>query len=178
MQGVVKIPAGAVVAHPPAPGGDVAQFVRVTFGVPEETYLAVTRRGGAEGGRKIAAAMTYDLILADGSKYGRPGTYLFAERELDIATGTLPYRHGVVANEWIDVETGRSVYCVEDPDVQLVGPSGSVPGTGMSPRNIVGESIGDRLRRATNGASRVFALAQKDRAAVPLGGRTANAASV
>src|SRR5262245_29836403 len=64
--------------------------VRVTFGVPEETYLEVTRRGGAEGGRKIAAAMKYELILADGTKYAHPGTYLFAERTLDVATGTLP----------------------------------------------------------------------------------------
>src|SRR5262245_32113606 len=64
--------------------------IRFTFGVPEETYLAVTRRGGSAGGRKVAASMTYELILADGTSYAHPGTYLFAERALDVATGTLP----------------------------------------------------------------------------------------
>jgi membrane fusion protein (multidrug efflux system) len=64
--------------------------MRVTFGVPEETYLEVTRRGGSGGGRKIASAMTYELVLADGAKYAHTGSYLFAERTLDVATGTLP----------------------------------------------------------------------------------------
>jgi membrane fusion protein, multidrug efflux system len=64
--------------------------IRFSFGVPEETYLSVTRRGGSAGGRKIASEMTYELVLADGATYAHPGRYLFAERGLDVATGTLP----------------------------------------------------------------------------------------
>lgn len=64
--------------------------IRVTFSVPEETYLAVTRRGGSEGGRKVASAMDFELVLADGAPYAHAGRYLFAERTLDVSTGTLP----------------------------------------------------------------------------------------
>lgn len=90
-----------------------------------------------------------------------------------IATGALPYVHGIVANDWFDRALGKSVYCVEDRDVQIVGSAGMVAGLGMSPRNLVGETLGDSLRRASP-ASRVFAVSQKDRAAVPLGGRLAS----
>ncbi len=90
-----------------------------------------------------------------------------------LFTGAYPNIHGIIGNDWYDSSRGRKVYCVEDPDTKLVG--GTV-GPGFSPRNLVGSTIGDELRIATDFQSKVIAIALKDRASVVPGGHTANAA--
>ena len=90
-----------------------------------------------------------------------------------LFTGAYPNIHGIIANDWYDKRRYRRVYCVEDPDTQLVG--GSI-GPGFSPRKIMGDTIGDELRQATDFESKVIAISLKDRAAAVPGGHTANAA--
>jgi arylsulfatase A-like enzyme len=133
-----------------------------------EEYLDRFARGFGEGGFK--------RLLAQGTRYAACD-YPYAGTETGpghatIATGTLPSTHGIVSNRWFDRAVGKSVYCVSDSGASLLGPKGRVKGAGMSPRNLLVDTLGDRLRKASD-ASRVFAISQKDRAAIPLGGRLA-----
>ncbi len=90
-----------------------------------------------------------------------------------LFTGAYPNLHGIIGNDWYDSARGRKVYCVADPDTTLVGGSA---GTGFSPRNLEGSTIGDEIRIASGFTSKVIAISLKDRAAVVPGGHTANAA--
>ena len=89
-----------------------------------------------------------------------------------ILTGSYGEVNGIIANEWYDTRTGRPTYCAEDAAVTLVGS----PGPGRSPRKLFGATVGDVLRTATAGASRVVTVAAKDRSAIMLGGQLADAA--
>jgi predicted AlkP superfamily pyrophosphatase or phosphodiesterase len=91
-----------------------------------------------------------------------------------LFTGTYSNGHGIVANEWWNPQKKKTVTSVEDDTTQLVGLSGSPPGA--SPRNLLADTLGDELKLATQGKSRVFALALKDRASILPGGFTADAA--
>jgi Type I phosphodiesterase / nucleotide pyrophosphatase len=66
------------------------------------------------------------------------------------------------------------VTSVEDEDTKIVG----IPGekTGASPHNLRADTLGDELKLATGGKSRVFGISLKDRAAVLPGGFAANGA--
>jgi len=89
-----------------------------------------------------------------------------------ILSGAYGNQNGIIANNWIDVQSRASVYCVEDKDVALLGASGA----GRSPANFIGTTYGDELRLASGFRSKVIAISHKDRAAILLGGKMANAA--
>lgn len=90
-----------------------------------------------------------------------------------VYTGSVPALHGIVANEWIDPNTGKEWYCTEDSSVESVG--GGKAGL-MSPRNLLATTITDELRLATNFRSRTFGISIKDRGAILPAGHSANAA--
>jgi predicted AlkP superfamily pyrophosphatase or phosphodiesterase len=89
-----------------------------------------------------------------------------------IATGTVPARHGIVANRWYDRKHGfADTYSARDTSVSLV----SRPDVaGASPHNLLTETIGDRLK-SKSPDSKVIAVALKDYAAVMMGGRQPDA---
>ena len=89
-----------------------------------------------------------------------------------ILTGSYPMVNGIVANDWYDARRGRVVYCAEDSTVALTGATGP----GRSPRNLIGATVGDLLKVATGGRSRVITVSAKDRAAIMLGGKLADVA--
>ncbi len=89
-----------------------------------------------------------------------------------LFTGTYSNGHGIAANRWWDARSKRMVTSVQDNDTRLVG----VEGVGASPHNLLSDTIGDELRLATDGKSRVFAVSLKDRAAILPGGFAANGA--
>lgn len=89
-----------------------------------------------------------------------------------IWTGSIPAFHGIAGNTWINAQTGRGTYCVEDSSVHSIG--GSQTAGRMSPRNLLSTTIGDELKLATNGRSRVFAISLKDRASILPAGHSAN----
>lgn len=90
-----------------------------------------------------------------------------------IYTGSVPAFHGIVANDWIDIRTGKEWYCTEDSAVKSIG--GGKAGL-MSPRNMLASTITDELRLATNFRSRTFGISIKDRGAILPAGHAANAA--
>jgi predicted AlkP superfamily pyrophosphatase or phosphodiesterase len=91
-----------------------------------------------------------------------------------LLTGAYSNDHGIIANEWWVPEKKRMVTSVQDEDQKLVGVDSKAPGA--SPRNLLADTLGDELKMATQGKSRVFSISLKDRAAVIPGGYSADAA--
>src|SRR4029077_3582042 len=91
-----------------------------------------------------------------------------------LLTGTYSNGNGIVANEWWDPQKKRMVTSVEDDSTLLVGIPGEAQGA--SPHNLLASTLGDELKLATAGKSRVFGVALKDRAAVLPAGRAGDGA--
>lgn len=87
-----------------------------------------------------------------------------------ISSGALPWSTGVIGNEWYDRRREKEVAAVSDDSVQMVGANG----TGASCRALLGTTIGDEMKLATNGRSKVIACSLKDRGALFLAGRLGN----
>jgi hypothetical protein len=88
-----------------------------------------------------------------------------------IATGTLPYRHGMVLNAWWDREAARTNPCTSDRRVTNIGYVGT-PAGGDSAAALLEPTLAQRIRER-NG--RAVALSLKARSAIALGGRNPNA---
>lgn len=89
-----------------------------------------------------------------------------------ILTGTRPARNGIVANDWVDLNTARAdktIYCAEDESV----PGSTSDKYTVSPVHLLVPTLGDRMKAATP-ATRVVSVSAKDRAAVIMGGKTAD----
>jgi predicted AlkP superfamily pyrophosphatase or phosphodiesterase len=137
--------------------------------------------------------MRYDYIYRYWDKYGANGfkrlvnegffcrntnynyvpTYT-APGHAAIYTGTTPSINGIIANDWFDVTSGKSIYCVTDNSVTSIGSSGDEGK--RSPVNLMSTTITDELRLATNMRSKVIGIALKDRSSILPAGHIANAA--
>ena len=82
-----------------------------------------------------------------------------------LVTGAYPSRHGIIANDWINQQTGAFVYNTEDARHHIIG-SEPKPHEGVSPRQLLSSTIGDELVVNNAGKSRVFAVSIKDRGAI------------
>lgn len=80
-----------------------------------------------------------------------------------ILTGSYPYTNGIPLNDFWDIKTNKSVYCVDDEEF------------GLSPRRLKGSTVGDQLK-LTHPESKVIALSIKDRSGIMLGGKSADLA--
>ncbi len=80
-----------------------------------------------------------------------------------MVTGSHPARHGIIGNSWFDRSSKNEMYCVADAKYD------------RSPRNILVDGIGDWLKDTYDDA-KVFSASGKDRAAIALGGQSAEAA--
>lgn len=89
-----------------------------------------------------------------------------------VATGAYPWSTGIIGNTWYDRRKGKTVEAVSDETQQLVGGNGP----GGSTKALAGTTIGDEMKLATNGRSKVFTVSLKDRSALFLAGRLANQA--
>jgi predicted AlkP superfamily pyrophosphatase or phosphodiesterase len=91
-----------------------------------------------------------------------------------IYTGSTPYLHGIISNDWYDKTLKKTVYCTSDSTYQTVGANNAAGE--MSPGRLLASTIGDELRMSNNGLSKVYAVSIKDRASILPGGHMANAA--
>jgi predicted AlkP superfamily pyrophosphatase or phosphodiesterase len=92
-----------------------------------------------------------------------------------IYTGSIPAINGIVGNDWYDVYADRTVYCVEDTTVKIVGSTNTATGK-MSPRNLLTSTVTDQLRIANNFRSKTIGVAIKDRGSILPAGHTATGA--
>ena len=94
-----------------------------------------------------------------------------------VFTGSVPSQNGIVGNAFYDREIGKVRVMVSDDSAHLVSSSGtSQKGGAASPRDLIGSTIGDQMRLATNLRSKVVTASLKDRAAVLPGGQRPNGA--
>jgi hypothetical protein len=108
-----------------------------------------------------------------GAHYGHAATYT-GPGHACIVTGTYGYKNGIVANNYFNRARKQREAMVYDPDSQLLdGPS--TAGDETSPRNLIGTTLGDQLKLANGGQSRVIALSNKERAALVMGGKMGKA---
>jgi predicted AlkP superfamily pyrophosphatase or phosphodiesterase len=121
-------------------------------------------------------------LLTDRSAYFPDCYYDYANTETapghaTLATGAYSDGHGIAGNTWWDLDRNsqRAVSSIEDSRYPLVGPAQDAT-RGASPNNLLASTLGDELRLATDGASRVYAVSLKDRAAILSGGAAANGA--
>lgn len=91
-----------------------------------------------------------------------------------IYTGTTPSVHGIVSNSWYDSRLKRTVYCVEDQNVEPLGVTGN-EGL-MSPRNLKTTGLADELKMFWNERSKVVGVSIKDRGAILPAGHMADGA--
>jgi arylsulfatase A-like enzyme len=90
-----------------------------------------------------------------------------------IATGAYPWANGIVANRWYDRHHDKvASAALADDDAYLSGMGSSA---GSNPQ-LVGTTISDQLKLATNGRSKVFSLALTDITAILMAGKLANGA--
>ena len=85
-----------------------------------------------------------------------------------IYTGTTPYNHGIVGNDWYNRNTEQSVYCVFDSTAKPVGNPSSTYGQ-VSPHHLETMTITDQLK-LTYPSSKVYSISIKDRSAALPGG--------
>jgi predicted AlkP superfamily pyrophosphatase or phosphodiesterase len=81
-----------------------------------------------------------------------------------IYTGTTPYYHGIINNDFYDRASKKTIYCVNDPDVISIG-SNDDEGK-KSPKNLLATTITDALKLFTNKQSKVISISIKDRGAI------------
>ena len=100
-----------------------------------------------------------------------------------VLTGVHANVHGIINNAWVDRDTLKRVNCVDDDSVQILGRAdrGGVrlPGTttlGASPRRLLATTVGDELKLTRGGRSKVIGISSKDRSAILLAGKLADAA--
>ncbi len=105
-----------------------------------------------------------------------------------LATGAFPSAHGMVANVWMNRETGEVGYAIEDAAYDMVGLKGGVDkkseldptqaaakSGGRSPRAILTSTFSDELAVATAGRAKIFGVSVKDRGAISLAGHAGKA---
>jgi predicted AlkP superfamily pyrophosphatase or phosphodiesterase len=88
-------------------------------------------------------------------------------------TGATPSLSGIIGNSWYDRETGKQVTSVDDASVQLLGRSNAA---GASPRKLVVSTLGDEMKLAWLGKSKVIGMSLKDRSAILPAGHIADGA--
>jgi Type I phosphodiesterase / nucleotide pyrophosphatase len=89
-----------------------------------------------------------------------------------MLSGAPPALSGIVGNDWYDRRVKKNVASVEDPGTKLLGAGER---TGSSPHRLRVSTVGDELKMARPG-SRVVSMSHKDRSAILMVGRMADAA--
>jgi len=105
-----------------------------------------------------------------------------------LATGADPAVHGMISNVWLNRETGKLSYNIEDTNYHILSEGSDVDEDteldssqklastdGRSPSNIMVTTFSDELTLTTNGKAKIFGVSVKDRGAVTLAGHTGKA---
>lgn len=158
--------AGMAVAQAPAPRPKLVVAIVVDQLRPD--YLHRFRRHFGKSG--------FNLFLRGGTSFAEAryqhGATWTCSGHAVVLSGSHPSVNGIIGNSWYDTTARREVGCAEDTSVTLTGMSIG----GRSPRNLIGSTVGDELKLASAGRSRVIAVGGKDRSAIMLGGHLADGA--
>ena len=87
-----------------------------------------------------------------------------------IGTGTFPYRHGMIMNNWFDRQTGTTSYCTDDPTMTEISYNGLTSVQGDSAKLLLAPAIGEQIMKR---GGRSVTMSLKPRSAVTLTGHQA-----
>jgi len=90
-----------------------------------------------------------------------------------IATGSTPSIHGIIGNEWYDRGLKKELYCATDLNYDNIG--GNAYYGKKSPENMLASTFADQNRIHNKMKSKTIAISVKDRGAIFMGGKNANA---
>ncbi|MCI0338868.1 MAG: alkaline phosphatase family protein [Acidobacteria bacterium] len=133
-------------------------------------YLARFEDLFVDGGFK--RLLNHGAVFAN-ANYVHTPTYT-ACGHATFMSGATPALNGIIGNEWFERETSKRVTSVSDDSVKLLGGREGV--SGMSPSRLLGSTIGDELKLASIGQSKVVGISLKDRSAILPAGKRPNAA--
>ena len=89
-----------------------------------------------------------------------------------IGTGSFPYRHGMILNNWYDPKTGKSPYCTDDGAETEISYNGLSSVHGDSAKLLMEPAIGEQIMKK---GGRSVALSFKPRSAITLTGHKSTA---
>lgn len=89
-----------------------------------------------------------------------------------MLTGASPVMSGIVANEWYEKEIGKVTTSVEDQGSELIGGEG----VGSTPKRLLVSTVADEIKMSARGLSKTIGMSLKDRSAILMPGRMADAA--
>ena len=145
-------------------------FIGLVVDQMRQEYLVRYQGHFGEGGFKRLMNKGFTF---QNHHYNYMPTYT-APGHASIYTGTTPAVHGIVANTWFDKKRQQSHYCVNDNSFNTVGDSSTAGKKSATP--LKSSTIGDELKVASAGKSKVFAVALKDRSAILPAGHAADGA--
>ena len=89
-----------------------------------------------------------------------------------VLSGAPPALTGIIGNEWYDRELGKNVTSVSDDKKAFQSLGGDPAKKAAAPHKLLGTTLGDEMRLATQGQAKVIGLSYKDRSAIlPVGKR-------
>jgi predicted AlkP superfamily pyrophosphatase or phosphodiesterase len=162
---VTAVPTAAKSVHEPTPRLVVVVIIDQLGSWVLEKYLpyldenGALRRGIARGSHHVQVAYEFALTL---TAPGHAATF----------TGAPPAISGVTTNTYYDVESGKTKAFISD-GVHAVF---NDPERSASPSVLRVPTVGDALKATTGGKARVVSISGKDRAAILMGGRSADLA--
>jgi predicted AlkP superfamily pyrophosphatase or phosphodiesterase len=106
----------------------------------------------------------------------RPVTSVEDDRYTLVEPTAAPAGSATATPTAVQQEEANSTAAPAQTPAAAVPAASTRPQPGDSPRNLLASTIGDELRLATDGASRVYGVSLKDRAAILPAGATANGA--
>ncbi|MDD4976046.1 MAG: alkaline phosphatase family protein [Bacteriovorax sp.] len=135
----------------------------------KERFLPAKNSNGAVGG--------FNYLISNGAYFPYAQYDILQSMtgpgHATLLTGSYPYQSGIPLNDWYDSKLGKNIYCVEDEGSPIVGLPENKDLRGMSPKNLIGSTVGDELKNAGY-PSKVISIALKDRAAILMGGHRAD----
>ena len=136
--------------------------VNITIDQLRSDYLETfATEYGANGFKKL---LSQGLVYENASyPFIRPDK---ASAIATLVTGTSPFYHSIIGEQWLDRNSLRPISCTEDPQRP------SIP----SPSQLAVSSIGDELKIATKGHAKLFSISPFKEMAVLSAGHAADGA--
>lgn len=91
-----------------------------------------------------------------------------------LVTGAIPANHGIIADTWYKRLQEEVQNCTANNNYKSIG--GSFQSGNFGPDKILAETLGDKLKVASQFNSKVFSISMDNRCAVLMGGHTCDAA--
>lgn len=108
----------------------------------------------------------FKKLIKKGIKYSSAGYSFYpkdqASAVASLYSGTVPYYHGIVGNEWLDRKTLHKINCTNDAKLLY------------APKNLLVSNIADELKIATDKAALVYSVAPDHESAILAGGHIPN----